>query len=660
MIPKFLSKILMTLFCAIALALLVPSCKKETKPLIKEDLTLSEKVITVGPDGGTVTVDIEAFVPYSIDPAIAYDWISFEQPDSLYNGPIEFHVEPNTHENGRIAYLIFNSKSYRLGTLEIRQDQTGSDGRYEREFSILESYWVTVDAKELLQRYDPYSWASLFSEEYESGEFRIDRDADKAYEYIETGSEFVETNDAYTYSKIIKKEDLDEGGNFNISLEVPFEEAFNFEPQPMKFIDSMDLTHYFTIGLSMPTALNFTCKVQCTLPDGMVEAGSGGNVISFTNRSISFRGKEMLENIDVDLNSNGIVENSFSVLVNMDINVWPSYTSNGREYDDSYEFNFTMQTRSRVGLVDCVLDVPETYTFPKNIEYKLTYPSSVTSEEANPILYDLLYSLSLTDGGYDLLFDRSLSGKFIAYKDDVPIKEMPFGELHGQTPIILSKSYEAKKSYRINFTDRGLYQSENANENTKKIRLEGFRELLIGLPDKFVLTDITQTKIGTDQIVTFQPGNIASYSRSIYPGFTSPLAFADGFVATRTLVIDLYSSFFNKIGGLPKNFDLVLELENTFPLNVEIKEDCAYFVSWAEGQRDKRYPIGNDAMLLKSVPEHGIPEKYTLTLHIEDFFFGSSAMKINVPLVFMADETCEGRRFFDGMHVNINKFSIIY
>lgn len=664
-------------------ALCVSSCRKEI-PEIQQttNFKLSEKVLSIGPSGGNVSVDIETDVPYQVYFSFPYDWITSELPDSLYNGPIEFRIHSNDKQNGRIAYVVFFAESInRKEILEVRQEPSGSDGKYEREFHLLETYAKPISTSQLLQKIDPFQGTSLFTPYFGNTE-------EKGYYYIccsipykETTTEteykgFIKTRNELEFSKTIERTCRDDAKFFTVdfSFELPFTDCYDFYNYDISFVESMLVSYIFGADVSIGgnKFQNMEYTITYTLPQTMKyhdrhvndPSPSNTGVIESGSRDHSFRGELQINNINADISRNNNITVSDKIMVDLKLRIFPATTEQGVKFQDSYDFTFNLAYVGNVESVECKLDVPDTYTFHEDIGFDIYMPSSMTSDESYPLLHDLLFHLRLQDSGYDVHYDRSLSGRFISYKNGEPVKIMPFGEQYGKSPVILPSSPYNLSSNRekldhIDFTEKEIFATTKYGDvPIVKAHVDDFSELFLNKPDKLVLSDLTLKKdIG--KTVTIRPGYTTTFqNKYLKPELESPLAFGDGFKATRTLEINLYKLFLEDMGKIPADFDLIFELENTYPLNVTISENSSYFLS--RHQQDKIYPIANQEYFISSISQNTESNTCLIKCSIKDFFFGPEGMLIMIPLTFTADKECEGERIHEDMTLKINKIYLLY
>lgn len=641
------------------------SCTKPDDIDNKIVFELSEKILETGASGGKVTVEIKSSIEYEVRPVYQYDWITFEQPDSLYNGPIEFNIAPNDQENGRAGHIeFFSQKSGWSLVLEIRQGQIGSDGRYEHPFALLESYADPIDTDELLNRVDPYSSTGIFNPRWT--DYRcVHMYYSPIYDDLKPMNDnTIKLNKEICHTETIVPsiQDGDDTFSTRLSFDLPLDMPYDFSETDMNYVESMDLIYnmYPEIVIG-DNDFYYTVDITFTLPEtAKVDSfrfpeWNGGNIfkgecMSWGFNHMSFAWQMYHDSIGADISVNDIVNITENIHVDVDLTIHPTQTASGVVFMDSYPLSLSIMTYGTVKETTCKIDEPATYEFPEDFICKFTLPSSLTSSESNPVLHDFLYDFCLYDGGYSFLYDRSLSGRFVTYKDERQVKEMPFGEEYGKTPVIIPAGASL---YNIDFTEKGLLPSKLKNW----VYIEGMSELLVGNPDKLVLQDIVIHK-NVDKLVKMIPGgDKIRWNKYITTGVEFPLLLGEGFKATRTLKIDLYPTFFKEMTSLPTTFDLVIDLENTFPVDVTILENSAYHVS-LEYSSDPT-PVVNESVFIKGATETS-HERVRLTCRLDDVDLKTECIQINIPVIFTVNQDCVGKMIYDDAALKMTGLAFVY
>lgn len=135
--------------------------EKEEEPV----LLLSDKLLYVGAEGGTVDVQVQSNVAYTYKPEAAYDWIVEPAGRSVSTHTIHLEVQPNETYDPREARFIFTDETAVLSdTLVVRQAEAGGlivsvsridlvaeDTGFSLELQTNVDYTVSIDADWLEQ-----------------------------------------------------------------------------------------------------------------------------------------------------------------------------------------------------------------------------------------------------------------------------------------------------------------------------------------------------------------------------------------------------------------------------------------------------------------------------------------------------------------------------
>ena len=128
-------------------------------------LLLSDKVLNVGAEGGTVDVQVQSNVAYSYKPEAEYDWITEPAARAVSTHTIHLEVQPNETYDPREARFIFIDETATLtDTLVVRQAEAGGlivsashidlaaeDTGFSLELQTNVDYTVSIDADWLEQ-----------------------------------------------------------------------------------------------------------------------------------------------------------------------------------------------------------------------------------------------------------------------------------------------------------------------------------------------------------------------------------------------------------------------------------------------------------------------------------------------------------------------------
>lgn len=135
--------------------------EKEEEPV----LLLSDKLLYVGAEGGTVDVQVQSNVAYTYKPEAAYDWIVEPAGRAVSTHTIHLEVQPNETYDPREARFIFTDETAVLSdTLVVRQAEAGGlivsvsridlvaeDTGFSLELQTNVDYTVSIDADWLEQ-----------------------------------------------------------------------------------------------------------------------------------------------------------------------------------------------------------------------------------------------------------------------------------------------------------------------------------------------------------------------------------------------------------------------------------------------------------------------------------------------------------------------------
>lgn len=135
--------------------------EKEEEPV----LLLSDKLLYVGAEGGTVDVQVQSNVAYTYKPEAAYDWIVEPAGRAVSTHTIHLEVQPNETYDPREARFIFTDETATLSdTLVVRQAEAGGlivsvsridlvaeDTGFSLELQTNVDYTVSIDADWLEQ-----------------------------------------------------------------------------------------------------------------------------------------------------------------------------------------------------------------------------------------------------------------------------------------------------------------------------------------------------------------------------------------------------------------------------------------------------------------------------------------------------------------------------
>ncbi len=135
--------------------------EKEEEPV----LLLSDKLLYVGAEGGTVDVQVQSNVAYTYKPEAEYDWIVEPAGRAVSTHTIHLEVQPNETYDPREARFIFTDETATLSdTLVVRQAEAGGlivsvsridlvaeDTGFSLELQTNVDYTVSIDADWLEQ-----------------------------------------------------------------------------------------------------------------------------------------------------------------------------------------------------------------------------------------------------------------------------------------------------------------------------------------------------------------------------------------------------------------------------------------------------------------------------------------------------------------------------
>lgn len=128
-------------------------------------LLLSDEVLNVGAEGGTVDVQVQSNVAYTYKPEAEYDWIAEPAGRAVSTHTIHLEVQPNEAYEPREARFIFTDETATLtDTLVVRQAEAGGlivsvshvdlaaeDTGFSLELQTNVDYTVSIDADWLEQ-----------------------------------------------------------------------------------------------------------------------------------------------------------------------------------------------------------------------------------------------------------------------------------------------------------------------------------------------------------------------------------------------------------------------------------------------------------------------------------------------------------------------------